>query len=88
MNVDSDTSELAENAPVQEPAPKKRKRRILIFCVVSLINVGLLVLLVTQLLTPAQHASSDPLYRPCRAEFFPASAESANRQGYAFTGEF
>ena len=61
MNVDSDTPDLAENAPVQEPAPKKRKRRILIFCVVSLINVGLLVLLVTQLLTPAQHAQSDPL---------------------------
>jgi cytochrome c biogenesis protein CcmG/thiol:disulfide interchange protein DsbE len=62
MKVDGQTPELAENAPVQEPARKnKRNRRILIFCVVSLINVGLLVLLVTQLLTPAQHAQSDPL---------------------------
>src|ERR1700731_3194665 len=62
MKVDGDTPELAENAPVQEPVRKnKRNRRILIFCVVSLINVGLLVLLVTQLLTPAQHAQSDPL---------------------------
>ena len=39
----------------------KRRRRILIFCVVSLLNVGLLALLLTQLLTPAPHAGSDPL---------------------------
>src|SRR6266446_6207376 len=55
-------SELAENAPVQEPVRKnKRRRRILIFCVVSLVNVGLLALLLTQLLTPARHAVPDPL---------------------------
>ncbi len=55
-------SELAENAPVQELVRKnKRRRRILIFCVVSLVNVGLLALLLTQLLTPAQHAVPDPL---------------------------
>ena len=39
----------------------KRRRRILIFCVVSLVNVGLLALLLTQLLIPAPHAVSDPL---------------------------
>ncbi len=55
-------SELAENMPVQELVrKKKRRRRMLVFCVVSLVNVGLLVLLLTQLLTPAPHAASDPL---------------------------
>ena len=55
-------SELAENAPVQESVRKnKRRRRIVIFCVVSLVNVGLLALILTQLLTPAAHTVSDPL---------------------------
>ncbi len=54
--------ELPENAPVQESVRKnKRRRRILIFSVVSLLNVGLLALLLTQLLTPAPNAGSDPL---------------------------
>jgi len=54
--------ELAENAPVQGSVRKnKLRRRILIFCVVSLLNVGLLVLLLTQLLTPAPNSESDPL---------------------------
>jgi len=54
--------ELAENAPVQESIPEdKRRRRILILCVVSLLNVGLLVLLLTLLLTPAPKTRSDPL---------------------------
>ena len=57
-------SEIAEagNALDQEPMrKKKRRRRILIFCVVSLFNVGLLVLLLTQLLTPAAKPVSDAL---------------------------
>lgn len=55
-------SEIAENAFVQESAQKnRRKRRIVIFCVVSLLNVGLLVLILTQLLTPATHPVTDPL---------------------------
>jgi cytochrome c biogenesis protein CcmG, thiol:disulfide interchange protein DsbE len=55
-------SKLVENASVQESVRKnKRKRRIVIFCVVSLLNVGLLVLILTQLLTPATHSVSDPL---------------------------
>jgi len=42
-------------APAPAPARKNRRRRsIVIFVVVSLINVGLLALLWTQLLTPAQ----------------------------------
>jgi cytochrome c biogenesis protein CcmG/thiol:disulfide interchange protein DsbE len=55
-------SEPAEKAPIDEPVLKnKRRRRILIFCGVSLLNVGLLVLLLTQLLTPAPKSESDPL---------------------------
>ena len=55
-------SELAENAPVQGSVRKnKLRRRMLIFCVVSLFNVGLVALLLTQLLTPAPNAASDPL---------------------------
>src|SRR5947209_5605261 len=53
--------ELAENAPVQKLERRNNKRRILIFCAVSLLNVGLLVLLLTQLLTPASKSVSDPL---------------------------
>ena len=54
----------------QAPAParkNRRKRSIIIFVVVSLLNVGLLALLWTQLLTPAQTptvgktTSADPL---------------------------
>ena len=55
-------SEIAENAFVQEsPQKNKRKRRIVIFCIVSLLNVGLLALILTQLLTPATHSVTDPL---------------------------
>jgi cytochrome c biogenesis protein CcmG/thiol:disulfide interchange protein DsbE len=55
-------SERAEAAPVQAPAQKpKRRRRIIIFCVVSLVNVGLLALLLSQLLTPASKVATDPL---------------------------
>ena len=55
-------SELAQNASVKESVRKnKRKRRIVIFCVVSMLNVGLLALILTQLLTPATHSVSDPL---------------------------
>ena len=55
-------SELAKNTSVQESVRKnKHKRRIVIFCVVSLLNIGLLALILTQLLTPATHSVSDPL---------------------------
>ena len=53
--------ELAENTPIQESV-RKRRRRILIFSVVSLLNIGLLALLLKLLLTPAPNAAvSDPL---------------------------
>ena len=55
--------ETSEGAPAQVPARKKmRGRTILIFCGVSLLNAGLLALLLTQLLTPAPAKTvSDPL---------------------------
>lgn len=55
--------EFVEDTPVQKPVSRnKRKRRILIFCGVSVLNVGLLTLLLTQLLTPAPAKSAaDPL---------------------------
>jgi cytochrome c biogenesis protein CcmG/thiol:disulfide interchange protein DsbE len=54
--------ELPENGPVKGPVRNnKRRRRILIFSVVSRFNVGLLALILTQLLTPAPNAESDPL---------------------------
>ncbi|HLX56275.1 MAG TPA: TlpA disulfide reductase family protein [Ktedonobacteraceae bacterium] len=56
MEVDNLTPEVSEPAPeAAVPARKKRRKRsVIIFVVVSLLNVGLLVLLWTQLLTPAQ----------------------------------
>ena len=44
----------------QAQRKRSRKRNITIFVVVSLLNVGLLALLWTQLLTPSQQANSDP----------------------------
>ena len=73
--------ELAENAPVQESVQKnKRRRRILIFCVVSLLNVGLLVLLLTQLLTPAPKSESDPLVGHAAPNFSLAMLRPHSRQ--------
>lgn len=69
MEVKSTASESVQ-AKQQTPLPRRkgsRKRSITVFLVVSLVNVGLLVFLWTQLLTPAQNAAqgqanaSDPL---------------------------
>jgi cytochrome c biogenesis protein CcmG/thiol:disulfide interchange protein DsbE len=55
-------AELAENIPLQEMGrKKKRTRKLLILYGVSLVNVVLLVVFLTQLLTPAPKTSSDPL---------------------------
>lgn len=63
-----DSDQAREAAPAQAQPPKRknrRKRSIIIFVVVSLLNAGLLVLLWTQLLTPAQNSARgqavDPL---------------------------
>ncbi|MGH2496838.1 MAG: TlpA family protein disulfide reductase [Ktedonobacteraceae bacterium] len=74
--------EIAENAPVQESVRKhKRRRRILIFCVVSLLNVGLLALLLTQLLTPTSKSGADPLIGHPAPEFSLAMPHSSSDSG-------
>src|SRR5579885_2763423 len=56
-------SDLAEQVSVQEQSVHRQNRRkLLLWCAISLLNVGLLVLFLTQLLTPASKSgSSDPL---------------------------
>ncbi len=55
-------SELSEHTSFKESVREnKHKRRIIIFCVVSLLNVGLLALILAQLLTPATHSATDLL---------------------------
>lgn len=61
-----DTGENIAGAYTNPPRKRSRKRSIIIFIVVSLLNIGLLALLWTQLLTPAHQSSStnttsDPL---------------------------
>ncbi len=59
-----ETGENIAGAASNPPRKRSRKRSVLIFIVVSLLNIGLLALLWTQLLTPAQNTSqnnSDPL---------------------------
>ncbi len=68
MEVEGTPSEVAQ---AKEPEPARgrkgsRRRSITIFIVVSMLNIGLLALLWTQLLTPAQNAgqnqaNADPL---------------------------
>jgi cytochrome c biogenesis protein CcmG/thiol:disulfide interchange protein DsbE len=53
-----ETGENITGVAVNPPRKRSRKRSVLIFIVVSLLNVGLLALLWTQLLTPAQQSSS------------------------------
>ncbi|HJT59658.1 MAG TPA: TlpA disulfide reductase family protein [Ktedonobacteraceae bacterium] len=63
----------ATGAEKQAPSRKhSRKRTITIFAIVSVINVGLLIFLWTQLLTPAQHSggqSQDPLIGHAAPDF-------------------
>jgi cytochrome c biogenesis protein CcmG/thiol:disulfide interchange protein DsbE len=69
-------SERAENISVEESGRKKKHtRRVLIFCGITLLNVGLLALLLTQLLTPAQQASADPLLGHTAPDFSLATVD-------------
>lgn len=66
MEPENQLSEAGEAVVRQAARKRSRKRSIIIFTVVSLLNVGLLALLWTQLLTPAQQSNaqntqSDPL---------------------------
>jgi cytochrome c biogenesis protein CcmG/thiol:disulfide interchange protein DsbE len=64
-------SDLAENAPMQEEQGRKSqsRRKMLIIWGVSLFNVGLLALLLTQLLTPASHPVSNSLIGHAAPDF-------------------
>lgn len=85
--------QLSENgeALARNPVRKRtRKRSITIFIVVSLLNVGLLALLWTQLLTPArqstsQTTSSDPLIGQTAPNFTLAALNSHNNQNISLT---
>ena len=59
-SVDAATSKQAVDDAQLVLRKRSRKHNITIFVVVSLLNVGLLALLWTQLLTPSKQASSDP----------------------------
>src|SRR5256885_798156 len=52
MDMSAITGEKIEIQQNEERKPRSRKRSIIIFVIVSLLNVGLLILLWTQLLTP------------------------------------
>ena len=80
-------AELAENTPVQAPK-RKRRRRILLFCAVSLFNVGLLVLLVTQLLTSAKVAVTDPLVGHAAPNFSLAALGSGSSKDTLALADF
>ncbi len=54
---------------------KKYMRKFLIFCGITLLNLGLLALLMTQLLTPAQQASADPLLGHAAPDFSLATVD-------------
>jgi cytochrome c biogenesis protein CcmG/thiol:disulfide interchange protein DsbE len=70
--------EQAENISVEESGRKKKHmRRVLIFCGITLLNVGLLALLLTQLLTPAQQTPADPLLGHVAPGFSLATVDSA-----------
>lgn len=74
-------SELAENVPVQGSVRgHKHRRRILIFCFVSLLNIGLLALIWTQLLTPASGAQSNTFIGHAAPNFSLATLRSSNKQ--------
>ncbi len=60
MEVNSTTQDETRAEPVAEPATplkRSRKRNITIVAIVSVLNIGLLVLLATQLLTPSPSAT-------------------------------
>ncbi len=90
IEMDRHMPELAENAPVQEPARKnKRRRRILIFSIISLLNLALLALLLKLLLTPAPNAAvSDPLIGHPAPNFSLATLRPSTQQSQLSLSNF
>jgi cytochrome c biogenesis protein CcmG/thiol:disulfide interchange protein DsbE len=74
-HMDTGEQFAGEASGISKPERKRsRKRSIIIFTVISLLNAGLLILLWTQLLTPAQQSSSqatpsDPLIGATAPDF-------------------
>lgn len=62
-NDTEDTKAVLES-PAAKPAKAKRRRRFIIFLVVTLLNLALLALLASQLLTPSQGTSSSGAASP------------------------
>lgn len=82
-------SELAENVPVQGSVRgPKHRHRILIFCAVSLLNIGLLALIWTQLLTPAQSAQSNTFIGHAAPNFSLAMLRPSNKQSMLSLADF
>src|SRR5437588_8451900 len=82
-------SELAENAPVQGSVHRpKHRHRILIFCAVSLLNIGLLALIWTQLLTPAPNSRSSTFIGHAAPNFSLAMLRPSNKQSMLALADF
>jgi len=82
-------SELAENVPAQGSVREhKPRQRILIFCAVSLLNIGLLVLIWTQLLTPATGAQSNTFISHAAPNFSLALLRPFNKQNVLSLTDF
>ena len=83
-------SEIAENEPAQKQVAQKRgrRRKMLIFGVVSLVNVALLVFLLTQLLTPAATPASDPIVGHPAPDFSLAAVEPTRGKGTLSLSDF
>jgi cytochrome c biogenesis protein CcmG/thiol:disulfide interchange protein DsbE len=82
-------SETTETMPALQRIWKdQHRRRIVIFCGVSLLNVGLIVLIVTQLLTPSSPSVSNPLINQPAPNFSLAVLSPANEKGRLSLSDF
>jgi cytochrome c biogenesis protein CcmG/thiol:disulfide interchange protein DsbE len=82
-------SELAENVPVQGSVRgHKHRHKILLFCAVSLLNIGLLVLIWTQLLTPVSGTQSNTFIGHAAPNFSLAMLRASNKQSMLSLADF
>jgi cytochrome c biogenesis protein CcmG/thiol:disulfide interchange protein DsbE len=82
-------SKLAEDVPVQGTVRKeKRRRNMLIICAVSLLNIGLLALIWTQLLTPASNPQSGTFIGHTAPDFSLPMLRASNQQNMLTLSNF
>jgi cytochrome c biogenesis protein CcmG/thiol:disulfide interchange protein DsbE len=82
-------SEIAKNVSEQGPVRKgKRKRRILIIFAVSLLNIGILTLIWTQLLTPATSSQSSTFIGHAAPNFSLSMLRPSNQQNTLALSDF